>query len=685
MKNIFCKIFIIVFLASSYQITFGQLTPQEAVQNITKGINLGNTLEPPNESGWNNGPAQEYYFDDYKNAGFTCVRIPVRWDEHTAATAPYNVTEAWMNRVEEIVDWGLSRDLYIILNAHHEEWIKVNYSEANKARFDSIWVQISERFKDKSEKLLFEIINEPKGLTVGQVDDLNERTLSIIRKTNPTRIVIYSGNEWSSLERMIAAKIPNDNFIIAYFHSYDPWNFGGLGNGTWGTSSDRNEIKSKFLAAANWSTTNNVPVIISEFGAVHKCDYNSRMMFYSTYVQEAQANNIPFQVWDDGGQFRVYKREDRTWPEVKDILIHTNSGGPTSLSSTLNSETSVTINWQNRTTENSKTIIQRKINNSSFIEHAELDVSTTTYKDTTISAGNDYYYRVISEINDSVSYYSYPIKIFIKPNERSSYLGKPFTIPGTIEAEDFDIGGEGLTYHDSESENIPNGYRPADGVDLEALTSGGFQIAYVKTGEWVEYTIDVEQAGDYDITAHTASLNGGGQIQFNTLNSTSGIIEVASTSSWQTTTEVKGKIFLDKGEQVLRLSMVLANPFNIDKFSFVFDTSTDVKIISDIPSEYALYQNYPNPFNPETTIKYQIPNNKSQINSNVVLGNENIRSVQLIIYNLLGREVATLVNENKSAGKYEVIFNASSLSSGVYYYKLAAGKFTETKKMIVLK
>jgi aryl-phospho-beta-D-glucosidase BglC (GH1 family) len=52
---------------------------------------------------WNNGPAQEYYFDDYKKAGFTCVRIPVRWDLHTEKTAPYKVDEAWMNRVEKAV------------------------------------------------------------------------------------------------------------------------------------------------------------------------------------------------------------------------------------------------------------------------------------------------------------------------------------------------------------------------------------------------------------------------------------------------------------------------------------------------------------------------------------------------------------------------------------------------------
>ncbi|MFT6855500.1 MAG: aryl-phospho-beta-D-glucosidase BglC (GH1 family) [Cyclobacteriaceae bacterium] len=78
-----------------------QLKPDDAIKGMTRGINLGNTLEPPLEGEWNNGPAQEYYFDDYLSAGFTCVRVPVRWDRHTATSAPYAIDEAWMLRVEE--------------------------------------------------------------------------------------------------------------------------------------------------------------------------------------------------------------------------------------------------------------------------------------------------------------------------------------------------------------------------------------------------------------------------------------------------------------------------------------------------------------------------------------------------------------------------------------------------------
>ena len=129
MKKLYIVLLVTIFSGiTNYSIA--QLTPQEAAVQMQKGINLGNTLEPPLEGGWNNPAAQEYYFDMYKDAGFNCVRVPVRWDQHTQASYPYKIDEAWLQRVEQVVDWGLSRGLFIIINAHHEEWIKSNYTNA---------------------------------------------------------------------------------------------------------------------------------------------------------------------------------------------------------------------------------------------------------------------------------------------------------------------------------------------------------------------------------------------------------------------------------------------------------------------------------------------------------------------------------------------------------------------------
>jgi len=73
--------------------------------------------------------------------------------------------------------------------------------------------------------LIFEIINEPNGLTEAEVDEPNSGNIATIRETNPTRIVVFSGNKYANFEQLVTAKIPEDLYLIGYYHSYDPWDF----------------------------------------------------------------------------------------------------------------------------------------------------------------------------------------------------------------------------------------------------------------------------------------------------------------------------------------------------------------------------------------------------------------------------------------------------------------------------
>lgn len=399
--------------------SFGQLTPAEAIVQMGRGINLGNTLEPPVEGDWNNGPAEEYYFDDYKEAGFTNVRIPVTWDEHTSDTLPFTVDTVWMNRVEEVVDWGLSRGLIIVLNAHHDHWIKNNYNAANKARFDSIWSQISVHFKDKSDSLLFEIINEPYPLAEDSVNQLNARILSIIRKTNPTRIVLFSGYMWSNAEELITAEVPEDDYIMGYFHSYDPWPFGLEGTGSF-TSRDIPAIINRHNSVQNWSNANAVPVLLGEFGSIVFCDYNSRMLHYATVTEQALSHGFAFSVWDDGGDFRVYQRPVRRWNDLKDILIHTYPKSPTLLEYRIVQDNNAVISWTNRTTENDSIDLEMKVGYD-FELHTRLAPEADSFLLEDLDYNTSYYYRLKTTINDTLMY-SHSIQINLVPSSFSSEI-----------------------------------------------------------------------------------------------------------------------------------------------------------------------------------------------------------------------------------------------------------------------
>ena len=135
-----------------------------------------------------------------------------------------------------------------------------------------------------------------------------------------------------------------------------------------------------------------------------------------------------------------------------------------------------------------------------------------------------------------------------------------------------------------------------------------------------------------------------------------------------TTTELHSYSFSDNISSI-NASLLSYRLKQID-FNGVFEYSDEILVDNLAPADYVLEQNYPNPFNPSTTIKFGVPEK-----SNVVL----------TVYNSLGAEVATLVNEVREAGSYEIQFNASNFSSGIYYYRIASGNFTEIKKMILLK
>ena len=656
MKHI-CTFYIILFFFLPL-ILNAQITPAEAVSQMGRGINLGNTLEPPQEGGWNNPKARETYFDAYVAAGFKTVRIPITWDKHTQASAPYTVDATWLKRVEEVVDWGLERDMFVIINAHHEDWLKVDFGNpAVRERFDSIWSQVSVHFRGKSEKLFFELLNEPRtsdheGLTQIQIDEANERLLGIIRKDHPTRIVIYSGKGWASSDDMMAAKVPDDPYMMAYFHSYDPWNFAGESNGTWGSTSDRNAIYSKFAKIRNWATQNQVEILLGEFGAMWDCDYNSRMLHYATYVRGCLENNFAFTVWDDGGWFEVLHRSNLTWQDSKDILMHTTLQSPDNLALKLVNDTSIQLSWKPGSEPCDTIFIERRVNDGAFLPLAGAHPAATTFLDTLTKNLTEYTYRVIT-VTDTVSSYSYPSKIFLQYSVRAPYSGSFCNLPGTVEAEDFDFGGEGIGYHETTVDNIPGAYRPNEGVDIEARP-GGFQVTNAEPGEWMDYCVDVAEAGTYEITIPVASFDGGGIFRILFGGQTAATLTAPKTGSWTSAADVSARVELEAGEQLMRVLIIKRPPFNLDKFIFSNVTALEQQKLEG-------FILYPNP-----------AGDRLYINSDHIL-----RGASASIFNAGGTLVKQIDDLSPEGG-----LDVSKLAGGLYLFRLTTPGGVINKRFI---
>jgi beta-glucanase (GH16 family) len=151
------------------------------------------------------------------------------------------------------------------------------------------------------------------------------------------------------------------------------------------------------------------------------------------------------------------------------------------------------------------------------------------------------------------------------------FNGEPHTIPGVIEAEDFDAGTQGMSYNDCDASNNGGAYRET-GVDIEVSTESGYNIGWICEGEWLEYTVDVQHAGEYRLDARVASQTTGGAFRIEqdgeALTDTVFFFETGGWQSWET---VSTTLELEAGVQVLRVaSMVTVQEFNLNSMTFTY-------------------------------------------------------------------------------------------------------------------
>lgn len=298
-------------------------------RDLARGINVGNELDayPGSESSWTGLLIQESWFDDYTNAGFNSVRIPVTWGYELTGNEgnppmtgkSYTINAAYLARVKQVVDWALSRNLYVVLNCHHEFWLYSNYS-GQIATFESIWSQIASAFAGESGNLVFEILNEPQApMTNAEVNDMNMNVLAIIRASNPTRFVMVGADSYNAFNSLTSSAfiLPSDPYLIANFHYYNPYGFCGNGAGTWGNSSDSNTMSNDFISVSNWAALKNVPVFLGEYGACNGCDTASRLRWYGAISRFANNDAFAYDCWDDDGtlstSFLIFYRAQGTF------------------------------------------------------------------------------------------------------------------------------------------------------------------------------------------------------------------------------------------------------------------------------------------------------------------------------------------------------------------------------------
>ena len=336
--------------------SFQNLNQSQITEAMGVGYNLGNSLEAassgtPNETAYGNPKLTEDLVLAAKDAGFKSIRIPVSYLSMIDDNNGYKIDSSWLDRVQQVVDYCVDNDMYAIVNMHGDGYTTVNggwllCGSGNqtqiKAKYKACWEQIADRFKNYDEHLIFESMNEefdgtygtPSRTAYANINAYNQIFVDTVRKSggnNDQRWLLIPG--WNTNIDYTAGdygfEMPTDNYlssniasgqkrIMISVHYYDPWDFCGTESGAttqWGDSvtdaskkaswGDESYMVSQFKKMYTKFVSQGYPVVIGEFGAINKENYDSqnktcRAEYYQKVCYYAKQYGMIPVAWDNG-------------------------------------------------------------------------------------------------------------------------------------------------------------------------------------------------------------------------------------------------------------------------------------------------------------------------------------------------------------------------------------------------
>jgi endoglucanase len=429
------------------------------------------------------GRFQERHFARIREAGFTSVRINLHPFRHMDAANGFALKPAWLETLDWAVKGALGARLAVILDMH-EFHAMAEDPAGRKEAWLAFWRQVAPRFKDAPDDVVFELLNEPFGkLTPELWNDYLMEGLAVVRATNPTRTVILGGGRWNSIDSLQTLVLPEDDRnLIATVHYYTPMEFThqgapwneetkALSSVPWtGTDEERQRIELDFAKAQQWAVAHDRPVFLGEFGAYDKAPMDSRARYTAAVARTAERLGWSWAYWQFDSDFILYDVDKDAWVEP--------------------------------------------------LEKALVPSAVALAREAS----------------------------FIPPGYKGSPFGDsrhpraPQKIPGRLQCELYDVGGPGVAYSDSDGKNSGsgalnpldgtylNGFRADEAVDISYTKDRGtptqdfsefnlvtperdsLYLGWTEPGEWVHYTVLVEEAGRYAVDV-TYTSNGDGRFE----------------------------------------------------------------------------------------------------------------------------------------------------------------------------
>ena len=648
------RLLILSFLLISTQL-YSQDSSATALP-FSKGVNLTNWFQASSPRSIDFSKYTHEDFSDIKSLGIDVIRLPINLHSMTLGDPDQTLDPLFLFFLDQVITWAEELDLYLILDNH-----TFDPSDATDPQIGDIlnpvWVQMAQHFSSRSEKILYEILNEPHGISHELWNSIQGEVIETIRSVDSTHTIIVGGADYNSYNSL--SKLPDydDNNLIYTFHFYDPFvlthqgaswttpsmtDLGGIPfpyeasamprfptslQGTWvqgafnnyNNEGNANFIKQKIDIAVAFSQQRGVPVFCGEFGVyIPNSDNESRVNWYKVVVDYLNESGIAWTIWDYHGGFGVFE-------EGGEGLFDHDLNVPLLESLGLNvpPQTDYIISPDSSGFEFYTDYIGQGVQGSHSINNGSLEF----YHSETKWEGEFSIYWAGSTQYESIGFNLVPNKDMSQLVNAYDLL---FYVKGT-EPTSFD-----LRFIDTKRTDIED--RPWR-MNLRVNPND-----LLWNGEWEEVRIPLSsftEMGSWDENQW-----------FNPQND----YDWTAVDVFQIVSETGAMGIAELWFDFIRI---------VEKGKYEVSTQP----VSDFV-DYQLHQNYPNPFNPTTQIQYNMPVPAQ---------------VTLEVFNSLGQKVMELVNSQKPAGYHIEIFDATRLSSGVYFYKLTTPSFTETKRMLLIK
>ena len=327
---------------------------------FTHGVNLTQWFEVPSAAAINRTKFTKETFSNIKSLGADVVRLPIHFENISNKTHDYLLDEDAMKLLDSVCDWCEALGLYLVIDNHSFFTHDALFDDI-EYRLERIWTQVASRYKSRSDKIIFEIYNEPHKCKNETWAPIQGRIIKLIRKIDTSHTLVVGGVDYNSYQALNALPLYDDDNLIYTFHFYNPFLFthqgaswaepslvplAGVpfpydakrmprcpseligtcweqGLSSYAKDADITILQSQLGIPAQWAKQHNVPVWCGEFGSLKtNARFEDRALWYATMVNILRSYNIPWTCWDYYGGFGLFKKESQNrFPEDLEVSV----------------------------------------------------------------------------------------------------------------------------------------------------------------------------------------------------------------------------------------------------------------------------------------------------------------------------------------------------------------------------